>query len=63
LFSLFKKIPNDCTHNQNEGFRYAQELSLKYNGSFGFDLSSATDRLPLSSQVAILNSLFGIGTE
>lgn len=61
LFSLFKKIPNDCTHDQNRGFRYAQELSLKYNCSFGFDLSSATDRLPVSSQAAILNSLFGIG--
>jgi len=61
LFDLFKKIPNDCTHDQDWGFRYAQGLSLKYNCSFGFDLSAATDRLPLSSQVAILNSLFGIG--
>lgn len=63
LFSLFKKIPNDCTHNQHKGFLYAQELSLKYNSSYGFDLSAATDRLPVSSQIAILNSLFGIGTE
>lgn len=63
LFKLFKNIPNDCTHNQNQGFKYAQELSLKYNKSYGFDLSSATDRLPLSSQTAILNSLFGIGKE
>lgn len=61
LFSLFKQIPNDCTHDQSKGFRYAQELSLKYNCSFGFDLSAATDRLPISSQKAILNSLFGIG--
>jgi len=63
LFSLFKKFPNDCTHDQGKGFKYAQELSLKYNCSFGFDLSSATDRLPISSQVAILNSLFGIGSQ
>jgi hypothetical protein len=63
LFSLFRKIPNDCTHNQHKGFLYAQELSLKYNCSYGFDLSAATDRLPISSQIAILNSLFGIGTE
>jgi hypothetical protein len=61
LFSLFKRIPNDCTHDQNKGFIYAQELSLKYNCSYGFDLSAATDRLPVSSQAAILNSLFGIG--
>jgi hypothetical protein len=61
LFSLFKSLPNDCTHDQNKGFNYAQELSLKYNCSYGFDLSAATDRLPISSQKAILNSLFGIG--
>jgi len=61
LFSLFKKIPNDCTHDQNSGFNYAKDLSLKYNCSYGFDLSAATDRLPISSQKAILNSLFGIG--
>jgi len=62
LFDLFKNIPNDCTHDQNQGFKYAQDLSLKYNCSYGFDLSAATDRLPLSSQKAILNSLFGIGS-
>lgn len=62
LFSLFKKIPNDCTHDQDRGFKLAQSLSLKYNCSYGFDLSAATDRLPISSQESILNSLFGIGT-
>jgi hypothetical protein len=59
LFDLFKKIPNDFTHNQNKGFLYAQSLSLKYNCSYGFDLSAATDRLPVISQSTILNSLFG----
>jgi hypothetical protein len=63
LFNLFRKLPNDCTHNQNKGFKYAQELSLKYNCSYGFDLSAATDRLPISSQISILNSLFKIVTE
>jgi len=59
LFSLFRKLPNDCTHDQNKGFRLAQDLSLKYGCSYGFDLSAATDRLPVSSQAAILNSLYG----
>lgn len=63
LFEIFKNIPNDSTHNQDKAYKYAQELSLKYNASFGFDLSSATDRLPVSSQVSILNSLFEIGNE
>jgi len=62
LFNLFKAIPNDCTLDQNKGFRYAQELSLKYKCSYGFDLSAATDRLPISSQKAILNGLYGIGS-
>lgn len=59
LFELFKRLPNDCTHDQDKGVAYARDLSLKYNCSYGFDLSAATDRLPLSSQVAILNSIFG----
>jgi hypothetical protein len=29
------------------------------NKSFGYDLSAATDRLPLRLQVAILTSFFG----
>jgi hypothetical protein len=61
LFEMFKTIPTDSTHDQEKAFSYAQSLSLKYGASFGFDLSSATDRLPISSQVAILNNLFGIG--
>nr|AWY10987.1 RNA-dependent RNA polymerase [Sclerotinia sclerotiorum mitovirus 29] len=61
LFALFKKLPNDCTHDQDKGVKYAQELSLKYGCSFGYDLSAATDRLPLSSQIAVLNALFGVG--
>jgi hypothetical protein len=62
LFDLFKKIPNDCTHDQDRGFKLAQRLSLKFNCSYGFDLSAATDRLPVSSQSSILDSLFGIGS-
>jgi hypothetical protein len=62
LFNLFKKLPNDCTHDQDRGFKLAQRLSLEFNCSYGFDLSAATDRLPVSSQSSILDSLFGIGS-
>jgi hypothetical protein len=61
LFSLFKELPNDFTHNQDKGFAYVQSLSLKHGRSFGYDLSAATDRLPLSSQISVLDSLYGIG--
>jgi len=59
LFDLFRKFPNDGTHDQEKAFTYAQSLSMKYGGSFGFDLSSATDRLPISSQSEILSALYG----
>jgi hypothetical protein len=59
LFDLFKLLPNDGTHDQEKAFSYAQSLASKYSQSFGFDLSSATDRLPVICQAKILTSLFG----
>jgi len=61
MLSLFRLIPNDATLDQSKSFDRAVKLSLKYNQSFGYDLSSATDRLPISSQKALLNNLYGIG--
>lgn len=58
LFYLFRFFPNDGTHDQEKAFKLAQNLADKYNACYGFDLSSATDRLPLSSQIVIINSLF-----
>jgi hypothetical protein len=58
LFHLFRKFPNDGTHNQEAAFQLAQNLADKYNACYGFDLSSATDRLPIGSQIIIINSLF-----
>jgi hypothetical protein len=59
LFDFFKLLPNDGTHGQEKAFNLAQSLASKYGGSFGFDLTAATDRLPLSSQTSLLNGLFG----
>jgi hypothetical protein len=59
LFNFFKLLPNDGTHDQESAFNKAMDLSIKYGASYGFDLSSATDRLPVSSQVSLLNALFG----
>nr|UPW42061.1 MAG: putative RNA dependent RNA polymerase [Xinjiang mito-like virus 49] len=59
LFDLFKLLPNDGTHDQERAFNYAQSLAQKHGKSFGFDLSSATDRLPVDCQARILTSLFG----
>lgn len=35
------------------------EKVKRHQKSFGYDLSAATDRLPIALQVAILSSLFG----
>jgi len=59
LFDIFKKLPNDGTHDQDRAFALATELSEKYKGSFGFDLSSATDRLPVVVQSKFLSVIFG----
>jgi len=58
LFGIFKKLPNDGTHDQSRAFDIAQGLAEKYNGSFGFDLSSATDRLPVAVQSYFLSIIF-----
>jgi len=58
LFNLLKKIPQDGTFDQNKPFNDLiigmKDLPLKLNG---FDLSAATDRLPLDLQELILNRL------
>lgn len=61
LFSILKtKFKGvDATFDQTSGVQQAEERILKEKPSkvFSFDLSAATDRLPLSIQIAILNGL------
>jgi hypothetical protein len=55
IFSVLKKIPMDGTFDQLRPLKV-------YSGSkpvFSFDLSAATDRLPISFQKRILSHLFG----
>jgi len=56
LFNKLKKIPEDGTFDQNKPFNNLlirmKDSPLKLNG---YDLSAATDRLPLSLQEDILN--------
>jgi len=59
LSSILKQIPNDGTFNQDEAFKRAIIKAKIAKCSFGYDLSAATDRLPLSLQVAVLSSLLG----
>jgi hypothetical protein len=59
LFSILKKVPNDGTFDQGASFQRAIEKSSASGHCFGYDLSSATDRLPIDLQVGILEGLIG----
>jgi hypothetical protein len=57
LFAFLKLLPNDGTFDQHASVRRCQEKAALSGKSYGYDLSAATDRLPISLQVEILNSL------
>jgi hypothetical protein len=57
LFAWLKLVPNDATFDQNASVRRCLSKSVKTQQSYGYDLSAATDRLPLSFQQVILNRL------
>lgn len=57
MFKILKSLPNDGTFDQNLAFARAQEKASTYGVVFGYDLSSATDRLPIDLQVSIVASL------
>jgi len=59
LFAFLKGLPNDGTFNQGLSVQRCMEKAKKAGQSFGYDLSAATDRLPIDLQVAILSSLIG----
>jgi hypothetical protein len=58
LLGVISQIDADCTLNQNEGFKRALRLS-KGKPIHSFDLTSATDRFPLSFQMVLMNHLYG----
>lgn len=66
LTSFLRDLPNDGTLNQTLSYERARDKSIIYGCSYGYDLSAATDRLPITYQVRVLRGLFeaiGIPTE
>jgi hypothetical protein len=61
LFRILKMIPNDSTFDQIRGINRINEKIRKFSLKkvFSFDLSAATDRLPIDLQVSILNLIVG----
>nr|UIW13815.1 MAG: RNA-dependent RNA polymerase [Rhizoctonia solani mitovirus 43] len=60
LFDMLRVIPTDSTFDQEAGIRRAQDKAVKANKAFSFDLSAATDRLPVLLLMFILGSLIGM---
>jgi len=59
LFSILRGFPNDGTFDQSAAFARAVEKSKVTGHCFGYDLTAATDRLPIILQVSILKSIIG----
>nr|URY18743.1 RNA-dependent RNA polymerase [Erysiphe necator associated mitovirus 35] len=58
MFDLLKKIPNDGTFDQDLSVKRSQKKSVISGKAFSFDLSAATDRLPVDLTVRILSKIF-----
>jgi len=58
LMNLLNEIPNDGSRDHGAAFERAIQKSQLYGCAYGYDLSAATDRLPLSLQTKIISSLF-----
>jgi hypothetical protein len=57
LFRILRNLPNDGTMDQEAAFARAQQKAVSSGCCYGYDLSAATDRLPIDIQVSILVSL------
>lgn len=59
LFDLLRYIGNrygtDATFDQDKAVLHLSSLMKKHQLAFSFDLSAATDRLPLLLQIKLLN--------
>jgi hypothetical protein len=58
LFSILRTLPNDGTFDQQASVKRCVDKVAKSGKSFGYDLSAATDRLPIYLQIKLLSSLF-----
>lgn len=57
LFAILRKIPNDGTFDQDASFKRCVEKAKTFGVSYGYDLSAATDRLPIALQSSIVSAL------
>jgi hypothetical protein len=58
MFSVLKIIPNDGTFDQEASIKRSQDKAVHNGCAFSFDLSAATDRLPVELSRKILSRIF-----
>jgi hypothetical protein len=59
IFEILKLIPQDGTFDQERPLTHLSELGVRGVKLNSFDLSAATDRLPVKIQATLLSSLLG----
>jgi len=59
LSRILKSIPNDGTFDQESMVNRAAKKAELFKAAYCYDLSAATDRLPILIQRSIVSSLFG----
>jgi len=59
-FDVLRMLPNDGTFDQDASVKRSAEKVEKYGVAYSFDLSAATDRLPVKLTAAIFQDLFQI---
>lgn len=57
LFKILKNIPQDATFDQDRGVQMGVQLLKKAGIAYSFDLSAATDRLPIVIQCLLIEYL------
>jgi hypothetical protein len=58
MFALLRIIPNDGTFDQEGSIRRSMQKAIKSNCGFSFDLTAATDRLPVILTAIIIEVIF-----
>lgn len=58
LFKILERIPNDATMDQDAGVKRGMRIIEKTHFAASFDLSAATDRLPVLLQSFLINHLW-----
>lgn len=58
LLDNLKRFTPDCTHNQDDGVRWAQQQLAAGRSISSVDLSDATNNFPLSLQIDMLNAIY-----